>query len=196
MKNSKSILSFVKFNLILLILLMNSGCATNVLLEKAKGTTSNEPQYDVIHQITSAYLTPDRSLKIYLRGLYEGDPPEQEYSLEIPAKELTINQSVTLSRSQIISGCPARIHSKTWTPVKVGLFSSESETNSLRPLPSTSETIYERREDNNNGEQVVYSSDPRSIVYTSRGPHSTDQRIVIIRTEPVIRQKVVDNNPL
>lgn len=157
MKNLKLILSPVKLGFILLILLINSGCATAILLEKVVGTSENEDimehDDDVINRMTAAYLTPNQDLVVCLNGFYEGQPPAQDFAFRVFNRQFTENLEktnnigyFTVPRSQVVYGCPyADNEGQGWKPVKVETILTDltrDQLASLRPLPGTHETIY------------------------------------------------------
>lgn len=198
MKNSKLILSSVKFGFILLILLMNSGCATATLLHNAKGHSVSETHYDVINQVTAAYLTPEQDLIVCLHGFYEGKPPSQKYSFRVSIQQLISSApplqdfqvgEFTVPRNQVVSGCPyASNELKGWRPVKVKTIPTaligEQQLESLRPFPGTHETIYKNGETDG---QVVYTSNEAILANTP---------VIQLRTAGVTITREEGGNPL
>jgi len=201
MKNSKLILSSVKFGFILLILLMNSGCTSEVLYN-AKGHSVSETHYDVINQVTAAYLTPEQDLIVCLHGFYEGKPPSQKYSFRVSIQQLIESSAqfekqvlqdfrvgeFTVPRNQVVFGCPyASNELKGWRPVKVETIPTEligSRLKSLRPFPGTHETIYKNGETDG---QVVYTSNEATLANTP---------VIQLRTAGVTITREEGGNPL
>ncbi len=159
---------------ILPILLTTSGCInlSKNLMDKATDRQFTEVRNDTLDQVTAAYVTDHQELIVCIRGLYEGKPPVQEYAFRIPMQTLkneaptsspdTMIKSQTVPRDQVVLGCPYRHKpaTATWKSVKVQTLPNTltiEQQQSLRPLPETSETVYEMGHYHAN-KQVIYTT--------------------------------------
>ena len=168
------ITQFILTCLILPILLTTSGCInlSKNLMDKATDQQFTEVHDDTVNQVTATYVTDHQELIVCVRGLYEGNLPIQEYAFRIPMQSLKVEENSaspetrvaykTVPRDRVVLGCPYH-HTPataTWRPVKVqtlpNVLTAEQQ-QSLRPLPDSSETVYEAGDYHAN-KQVMYTT--------------------------------------
>jgi hypothetical protein len=145
---------------ILLFLLMNGGCMTHSIIDKATSRQVIGSGRDTIDKVTAAYVTNNQELIVCVRGFYEGSPPAREYAFRIPMQLLRIEiivppeeratmvSSEIVTRDRVVLGCPY-LHKpsiEVWKSVAIQTFPNRvtyDQRSSLRPLPGTQETVYE-----------------------------------------------------
>jgi len=194
---------------LLLLLLINSGCTTCMLLNKAK-PTGKETYYETINQVTSAYWTPDQELIICLRGIYEGKPPEQEYAFRVTAEQLkpqlkperqwlgpdgvppppSKSRVVSIPRNQMISACPdTNDLPKTWKQISIKILPlyDYSQIDSLQPVVGTNETIYEWERRGTDNKEIIYArNNLTNPIITFQTDKAVTKQVVEIGGDPLL----------